>query len=175
MATVKKIKKAQVGKSVKPSADSSTYFHNKLMNISKKERTSGKGVTPDSNKAWWETARSYERQSKKGKPGYDKDGFPIKKQRAGGKIEKAEGGKLKKAQDGETLIKKKETTSGSMSKYKSNDGNYTTKIKYKAGQEPSAENPEFRGTIKKRRTLKGFLTGAPKPMKKGGKVVSKKK
>jgi hypothetical protein len=78
--------------------------------------------------------------------------------------------KIKKAQGGNILVKKKQTPSGSMSKYKSDDGNYTTKIKYKAGQEPTEENPEFRGTYKKRRTLKGFLTGAPKPMKKGGKV-----
>ena len=78
--------------------------------------------------------------------------------------------KIKKAQGGDILVKKKQTPSGSMSKYKSDDGNYTTKIKYKAGQEPTEENPEFRGTYKKRRTLKGFLTGAPKPIKKGGKV-----
>jgi len=83
---------------------------------------------------------------------------------------------IKKAQLGD-LIKSKRTSSGSKYKYKSDDGNYTTKIKYKAGEEPSEENPEFKGTIKKRRTLKGFLSGAPKPdntMKSGGKLETAK-
>ncbi len=81
--------------------------------------------------------------------------------------------KIKKADSGDKLIKKKETSSGSMYKYKSDDGNYTTKIKYKAGEEPTPENPQFKGTYTKRRTLKGLLSGAPKPMKKGGVTKAK--
>lgn len=83
--------------------------------------------------------------------------------------------KIKKAQNGgnEVLVKKKQTPSGSMYKYKSPDDNYVTKIKYKAGQEPTPENPEFRGTLKTRRTLKGLLTGAPKVQKNGGKTDKK--
>jgi hypothetical protein len=78
--------------------------------------------------------------------------------------------KVKKAQLGDTL-KKKETSKGTTYKYKSDDGNYTTKVKYRSGEEPTEENPQFRGKIKQRRTLKGFLSGAPKPsMRKGGKV-----
>lgn len=83
--------------------------------------------------------------------------------------------KIKKAQVGDRLVKKKSTSSGSMYKYKSDDGDYTTKIKYRAGEEPSPENPEFRGTVTKRRTIKGLLSGAPKPnMKSGGKVTKAK-
>lgn len=92
------------------------------------------------------------------------------------------GGKVKKAQDGYSsswdnakLVKKKETPSGTVSKFKSQGGNYTEKFKFKKG--------ESEPTVTQRRTLKGFLSGAPRgagklgklsPMKKGGKISKKK-
>ena len=65
------------------------------------------------------------------------------------------GGRIKKAQSGETLVKKKETLSGSKYKYKSNDGNYSIKAKWSAGE----SSPD---KVVKKRTLKGILSGAPK-------------
>jgi len=79
----------------------------------------------------------------------------------------AKGGtKLKKAEDGYSLVKKKTTSSGTKYKYKSGDGDYTMKFKYKPGQ--SSQKP----TVTERRTLKGLLSGTSKAegrmMKKGG-------
>ena len=88
------------------------------------------------------------------------------------------GGVVKKAQSGYSsswddakLVKKKETPSGSVSKFKSQGGNYTEKFKFKKG--------ESEPTVTQRRTLKGFLSGAPKAegklnMKMGGKTSKKK-
>lgn len=63
--------------------------------------------------------------------------------------------KIKKAQDGITKVSQKNDSSGSTSKYRSNDGNYKSKFSWKEGEsKPSS--------IVERRTIKGFLTGAPK-------------
>lgn len=91
MANVKKtVKKAQEG--IKASADSTTYFKNKeksFRQLSKSEK--GDSEVSKFNKRFFENEAGKEvsnqvRQSKKGKPGYDKDGFPIKKQKSGGKV-----------------------------------------------------------------------------------------
>jgi hypothetical protein len=84
-------------------------------------------------------------------------------------------GKIKKAQSGYDLVKKKQTLSKSVSKYKSPDGNYTTKFK--------RDNPNdlVPSKIVERRTLKGLLSGAKKAegkldvskLKKGGKIKPK--
>jgi len=63
--------------------------------------------------------------------------------------------KSKKAQNGDTLVKKKETASGTKYKYASEDGNYSTKFKWSDGK----SSPD---KVVKRRTLKGLLSGAPK-------------
>lgn len=64
---------------------------------------------------------------------------------------------LKKAQEGEDIkVSQKDNSSGSTYKYRSTDGNYKTKIKWKG---KDATKPS---SIVQRRTIKGFLTGAPK-------------
>ena len=90
MATIKKIKKAQSGKIVKPSADSSSYYKNQenvYNQLVKSEK--GNSRVADFNREYFKDQASKAvsdqvRQYHKGKPGYDKDGFPIKKQRMGG-------------------------------------------------------------------------------------------
>jgi hypothetical protein len=68
-------------------------------------------------------------------------------------------GKIKKAQSGYDLVKKKQTLSKSVSKYKSPDGNYTTKFKRFKRDDPNDLVPS---KIVERRTLKGLLSGAKK-------------
>jgi len=100
MATVKKtVKKAQPGKKVKPTADSTAYFTKKatrdVQDATKIIREKG-----PSSKEYGEaftkemqSLKSIRRQSKKGKPGYDANGFPINKQKSGGKtmLKRADG------------------------------------------------------------------------------------
>lgn len=93
MATVKKvIKKAQKG--IKASPDSTAYY--KKMELDAYESAARNMNSPKYSDQAFERAReagkSIDRQSKKGKPGYDKDGFPIKKQKSGG-VTKAKDGK----------------------------------------------------------------------------------
>lgn len=83
--------------------------------------------------------------------------------------------KIKKAQSGYNLVKKQETPSKSVHKYKREDGKYTTKFK--------RDNPDdlVPSKIAERRTLKGLLSGAKKAkgkldvskLKKGGKIKPK--
>ena len=92
--TPKSLTKAQEGISVKPTADSSLYYHNKVKDEFKKQadvvrKTRNTGISLDDaykSKPFQESekrrlvARDNQiRQTKKGKPGYDKNGFPIKK------------------------------------------------------------------------------------------------
>ena len=88
------IKKAQKGKTIKPTADSTEYFRRKYLD---KVGDLTFTTRPNAIKAYKndmeQSLKDMKRQRLKGQSGYDKDGFPIKKQRAGGKIEKAEGGK----------------------------------------------------------------------------------
>lgn len=83
---------------------------------------------------------------------------------------------VKKAQSGYNLVKKKETLSKSVHKYKTEDGKYTTKFK--------KDNPNdlIPSKIAERRTLKGLLSGAKKPggelevikkQRSGGKIKPK--
>jgi len=78
--------------------------------------------------------------------------------------------KMKKAQNGKELQPMGDVTkvSANKSKYVSEDGNY--KMKFKGGDDNSAPT-----SFVQRRTLKGFLKGAPKAagkmeLKSGGKV-----
>jgi hypothetical protein len=92
----------------------------------------------------------------------------------GGSIKKAQNGDNSSSWDDAKIVKKKETPSGSVIKFKSQGGNYTEKFKWNKGEsEPN---------VTQRRTLRGLLSGAPKaagklgklqPMKKGGKVKKK--
>ena len=94
MATVKKIKKAQKG--IKATADSSAYYRNLSRDYMQEAAWNmGDGVGKKSRAAMdksSEATRNEERQRRKGKPGYDANGFPIKKNKTGG-ITKAKDGK----------------------------------------------------------------------------------
>jgi hypothetical protein len=94
MATVKKIKKAQTGKSVKPTADSSAYYKKEMMD--NYEAAARNMNSPKYSESAFKRAKQsssdLDRQSKKGKPGYDANGFPLKKQKMGGKTVKAKKG-----------------------------------------------------------------------------------
>ena len=91
----KSLPKAQAGKIVKPTADSTVYYTNKANNLFKQSNTllnkpyplqpSNDNLTTRSKKSKKLTTEAFKaidnslRQSRKGKPGYDKNGFPIKK------------------------------------------------------------------------------------------------
>jgi hypothetical protein len=77
------VKKAQMGKSVKPTADSTKYYTNKMLsNMDMAMRSTGE-LKSRFNKKTDEASKSLSRQSKKGKPGYDANGFPLKKKNGG--------------------------------------------------------------------------------------------
>ena len=80
-----RIKKAQKG--VKATADSTKYYDKEMMrNYSSAARNmKDPKYANEAFKRASQSAKDKERQSKKGKPGYDTNGFPIKKQRSGGK------------------------------------------------------------------------------------------
>jgi hypothetical protein len=79
----KSLPKAQVGRTVKPTADSTAYykdeakFQSDLATISSKYglRKAAEENMANSRKAYKDASR----QKFKGKPGFDKNGFPIKK------------------------------------------------------------------------------------------------
>ena len=88
-----RIKKAQRGYT-SPSADSTSIYTKRMlsnMNMADRSRGELKNIF---TKEWQRNAADIERQSKKGKPGYDKDGFPIKnkKMKTGGKLKKGQAG-----------------------------------------------------------------------------------
>jgi hypothetical protein len=96
MATIKKIKKYQnSGKPIKATSDSSGYYGN----LSDKKYSEGRSFVGKDNakaaKLFTEGTSAYSsklRQANKGKPGYDANGFPIKKNKTGG-VTKAKDGK----------------------------------------------------------------------------------
>jgi hypothetical protein len=89
----KTIKKAQKG--VKATADSTVFFKKQMQDAYSSAARNMKN--PEQRESAFkrasEAGKSLDRQSRKGKPGYDKDGFPIKKQRTGGKtmLKRADG------------------------------------------------------------------------------------
>ena len=88
MATVKKVKKAQKG--IKATADSSAYYHNLSREyMQEAARNMGDHVGKKSRDAMAkssEATRNEERQKRKGTPGFDANGFPLKKNKTGGKV-----------------------------------------------------------------------------------------
>lgn len=88
MAIIKK--KAQKGTSIKPTADSTNYYLKKgeknygsfINSLEEKNNKKSTTYKRAADKAFDNAAR----QSKKGKPGYDANGFPKKK--CGGKVSK---------------------------------------------------------------------------------------
>ena len=86
MATAKKIKKAQTGVTATP--DSTEYFRRKALNKGKDLLfTDRPGVIKAYKNDIEQSLKDMKRQKLKGKPGYDKDGFPVKeKAKSGAKI-----------------------------------------------------------------------------------------
>lgn len=90
-------------------------------------------------------------------------------------VKKAAAPKVKKAQTGASAVKKsKKGAPSKSSTYKMyiDDGKYVQKYKFKEGDKPlytSPDGKEIEGgptkVSKVRRTLKGFLTGAPRVKK----------
>jgi hypothetical protein len=94
VVTKKNLPKAQDGKTVKPTADSTLFYHNKVRDEFVKQaeavrNTRNTGTSLDDvhkSKPFVESKKRQEaaqanqiRQKFKGKPGFDKNGFPIKK------------------------------------------------------------------------------------------------
>jgi hypothetical protein len=91
-----KIRKAQRGYTTKPTADSTAYFK-KMQDFHYKQAATNakyglRDAADEQMRSATQAVKDQFRQSNKGKPGYDKDGFPIKKQKMGGKIKKAQAG-----------------------------------------------------------------------------------
>ena len=104
MATIKKsVKKAQKGAAEyksqwgKKTADSTKYYNDKAMDNLKAVmnlRSHGASAkdTEGYQKEQRQALKDRNRQRMKGTPGYDKNGFPVTKQKTGGKVKKAQGG-----------------------------------------------------------------------------------
>jgi hypothetical protein len=80
----------------KPTADSTSYFKDKAKDMARKSLyAEAKGDKKLSN-VYMDVASkassSVSRQSNKGKAGYDKDGYPLKKQKNGGVTKKMQAG-----------------------------------------------------------------------------------
>jgi hypothetical protein len=80
----KSLPKAQKGMSVKPTADSTGYYKKEIKGYDQLIKSEPNTPIGKSNKLVYMDAKSkaysnLNRQSLKGKPGYDKNGFPIKK------------------------------------------------------------------------------------------------
>ena len=101
-AIANKVVKPTANKIVKATADSTAYYTNKSNNLFKQSTTllnkpyplqpSNDNITTRSKKANQLSAAAIKaqndalRQSRKGKLGYDKNGFPIKKSKVGGTV-----------------------------------------------------------------------------------------
>ena len=64
-----RVKKSEKGSQIKPTADSTGYYSRKVLKSYGEKDFAGAKKASD----------AVARQSKKGKPGYDANGFPIKK------------------------------------------------------------------------------------------------
>jgi hypothetical protein len=100
MATVKKVKKYQKsGPPIKATTDSSAYYKNQediFNKLAKSEK--GNSKVADFNRKYFKdqagkAVSDQLRQYHKGKPGYDSNGNPIKKNKTGGKVTTAKNGK----------------------------------------------------------------------------------
>jgi hypothetical protein len=78
-------------KVVKPTADSTAYYKKEIAGYDALIKSEPKTKIGQSNTNVYRDAKSkaysnLNRQSLKGKPGYDKNGFPIKKSKLGGTV-----------------------------------------------------------------------------------------
>ena len=104
------VKKAQMGKSVKPTADSTEYFGKKrdeYSKMSKELSKKGNDIGADLTRfIASKAAKDHMRQSLKGKPGYDKNGYSTFKPKSPSQ-QISEGMKTKKKNGGMIKTKKK--------------------------------------------------------------------
>jgi len=164
------IKKAQTGKSVKPTADSTAYFRkqrdmeyadaDRNITMSKKDKSSYdyRDYTKNRIAAARKADKDAFRQSFKGKPGYDENGYPLNKFKPESPKQQIEKGMKKKMQAG-GVVKTQPKRVGPV-------------------------DPKGAYTKVQERTLAGKKSPAPKltkdkelgatKMKKGGKVSKKK-
>jgi hypothetical protein len=168
------IKKAQTGKSVKPTADSTDYFNKKKDRMFKDasdavaagKKSSGversvefnyaKNAMKRGNKALDDAIR----QGKKGKPGYDENGYPLNKFKPESPKQQIEKGMKKKMQAG-GVVKTQPKRVGPVDP----KGAYT---KVQERNLPPV-NAKTKVSLAPNKQL-----GATSMMKKGGKVSKKK-
>lgn len=107
----KPIKKAQAGKSVKATADSTDYFRKIYESHSKQAETSAKYGLKDAserNRSIAKKALKDEvRQKVKGKPGYDESGYPLNKFKPKSPKQQISEGVKKKMKSGGVVKSKK--------------------------------------------------------------------
>jgi hypothetical protein len=193
------IKKAQTGKSVKPTADSTDYFVKKATKdinygtkVMKDKGYFKDGKVNDETKKALDlgdkSLESLKRQAKKGKPGYDANGFPLKKKmQDGGPVFKGD-----PKSDKKILRKVKKFIKSPVAKNPAFEAELAKrKPKMQAGGVVKTQprrvgpvDPNGPYTMVQERTLRGDKVAAPKlvkdkelgatKMKKGGKVSKKK-
>lgn len=79
----KVLKKAQKGITVKPTTDSTSFYTKRMLsNMDMADRSKGE-LKERFTKKYNQASDDLNRQSKKGKPGYDANGFPLKKKMGG--------------------------------------------------------------------------------------------
>jgi len=167
------IKKAQTGKSVKPTADSTDYFVKKATKdinygtkVMKEKGYFKDGKVNDETKKALElgdkSLESLYRQAKKGKPGYDANGFPVNKPKAKFKPESPQ-------QQIAKGVKKKMQAGGVVKSQPRRVGPVDPNGAYTKVQERTLAGAK----VKKVPLTKDKELGATK-MKKGGKISKKK-
>jgi hypothetical protein len=160
MATVKKVKKAQKG--IRATADSSAYYKNLASRyMEEAARSMGDHVNEKTKAAFKKSSEATSnemRQKRKGMPGYDANGFPIKKNKTGGKVRKAQDGFFSK------LNKKPAPSSKVM-----------TQDEVKKRTVPNKPKPfDLVGSIKKTLSVKKERSGGKVTKAKAGKQMLKR-
>ena len=169
------IKKAQTGKSVKPTADSTAYFTKKATKdinygtkVMKEKGYFKDGKVNDETKKALDlgdkSLESLYRQAKKGKPGYDANGFPVNKPKS-----KAKFNPESPQQQIAKGVKKKMQAGGVVKSQPKRVGPVDPDGAYTKVQERTLAGAK----VKKVSLTKDKELGATK-MKKGGKVSKKK-
>lgn len=150
MTTIKKtIKKAQNGIKTK---DSSAYFSNvknnayKVADKYKNSSFSGANVKEKSKKVAFKASDDLVRQSKKGKTGYDKNGYLLKKAQKGISV-----GKLKKVSDSLNTVGSQKVNAGKQ-RTVSKGYDSTSKELVRSGKKDISNATRYSNIIKKKKS-----------------------
>ena len=161
----KSLTKAQKGITVKPTADSTAYYKRaseSFMRLANSENKKGNEAL--ANKLVKLAKSSFDdqqRQSKKGKPGYDKNGFPIKKSK-GGIAKMAKGGSTPAWTRSEGKNPEGGLNAKGVASYrKANPG---SKLKMAVTTKPSKLDPDSKDA-KRRKSFCARMSGVKGPMK----------